>query len=146
MNARTSWTGLPLLRQEIDRLFTRFDDDDLGPTGTRMWTPSMDVCESNGNVVITVECPGMDAKDIHVSLTNDLLTIEGEKKTETETREKKGRTYRRERTFGSFSRDIRLPMPVDGSKIKAHLVNGVLTLTVPKSSQARPSEIPIQVH
>jgi len=144
MNSMNAWGGLPTLRHEIDRLFSRFDDDGLTTASYRAWSPSMDVCEKNGNLVVTVECPGMEAKDIRVSLTNDVLTIEGEKRTDLD--DKTGRAHRRERSFGAFEREIRLPAPVDGSKITARLEHGVLTLTIPRTAEAKANTIPIQVH
>ena len=144
MKALIPWTNLPTLRQELDRFFTRIDDDLLGPVSFTEWMPSMDVSESNGEFVVKVECPGMEAKDLHVRMENGILTVSGEKKSDRE--EKSERAYRYERMFGAFSRDIRFPKPTDGSKIKARLANGVLTLTVPKSaSPAQQDNIPIQV-
>jgi HSP20 family protein len=144
MKALMPWTNLPTLRQELDRIFTRFDEDAFTPVSLADWMPSMDVTESNGDFVVKLECPGMEAKDLHVRMENGVLTVEGEKKADRE--EKTDRTYRHERTFGSFSREIRLPKPTDGSKIKAGLANGVLTLTVPKAAEAAgKNEIPIQV-
>jgi HSP20 family protein len=138
------WTGLPTLRQELDRLFARFDEDMLKDVQLTGWNPALDVKESNGEYIVKAECPGVDAKDLRVRLENGVLTIEGEKKTEHE--EESDRMYRRERSFGAFSREIRFPMPTDGTKVKAHLANGVLTLKVPKSASApKESNIPIQV-
>ena len=137
-------TNLPTFRQELDRFFSRFEDEPFAPATLAEWMPSMDVTESNGEFIVKVECPGMDVKDLHVRMENGLLTVEGEKKSDRE--EKSERSYRRERLFGSFSRDLRLPKPTDGTKIKAHLVNGVLTLTVPKAvSAAEKKDIPILV-
>jgi HSP20 family protein len=144
MKALMPWTNLPTLRQELDRLFSRFDEDALAPFALADWMPSMDVTESNGDFVVKLECPGMEAKDLHVRMEDGVLTVEGEKKSDRE--EKTDRSYRHERMFGSFSRDIRLPKPTDGSKINARLVNGVLTLTVPKApATAGKKDIEIKV-
>ena len=144
MKALAPWTNLPTLRQELDRFFSRFDDETLAPGVLADWMPAMDITESNGDFVVKAECPGMDVKDIHVRMENGVLTIEGEKKSDREV--KSDRSYRHERTFGSFSRDIRFPKPTDGSRIKARLVNGVLTLTVPKAaSAAGQGNVPIEV-
>jgi HSP20 family protein len=143
MKALTPWTNLPTLRQELDRFFSHFDDDTLAPALLSDWVPSMDISESNGDFVVKAECPGMDAKDLHIRMENGVLTIEGEKKSDREV--KSDRSYRHERSFGSFSREIRFPKPTDGSKVKARLTNGVLTLTVPKSaSAAGQKDIPIE--
>ena len=142
MKALTPWIRMPTLRQELDRLFARFDDDLPVPSALADWSPTLDVTEVDGTFVVKVECPGVEAKDLHVRVENDLLTIEGEKRTELE--EKTDRSWRRERSFGSFAREIRFPMPTDGTRVKARLANGVLTLTVPKAAVAKASTIPIQ--
>lgn len=138
------FTNLPTLRQEFDRFLTRFDEDMKSPSTLSEWMPTMDVTESNGDFLVKAECPGLEVKDIHVRMDDGILTIEGEKKLERE--EKSDRSYRRERTFGSFSRAIRFPKATDGTKIKAKLANGVLTLTVPKSHEVTGlKDIPIQL-
>ena len=142
MKALTPWTPLPTLRQELDRLFARFDDDFVVPSAFADWTPMVDVTEANGEYVVKTECPGVEPKDLRVRMENDVLTIEGEKKADLE--EKTDKTWRRERTFGSFAREIRFPTSTDGTGVKARLVNGVLTLKVPKAAVAKASSIPIQ--
>ena len=142
MKALTPWTRLPTLRQELDRLFTRFDDDSPVASAFADWAPTVDVTEVNGTYVVKTECPGVEAKDLHVRMENDVLTIEGEKKADVD--EKSDKTWRRERMFGSFAREIRFPTSTDGTAVKARLVNGVLTLTIPKATSAKASSIPIQ--
>ena len=142
MKTLTPWA--PTMRQELARYLSRFDDDfPVLSKDVADWTPALDVTEANGNFIVKAECPGMEAKDLRVRVQNDVLTIEGEKVSDIH--EKTERAYRRERSYGSFSRDIRFPTPTDGTKVKAHLANGILTLTVPKAAAAGSATIPITV-
>lgn len=132
------------LRREIDHLFERFFGEPRGverPAG--MWTPRADVTETKDSVSITAELPGLEAKDVEVSLSGDLLTIKGEKKHERE--EKDEHHHLVERTYGAFSRMVRLPAPVAADKIKASFKNGVLTVTLPKTEEAKPKAIAVTI-
>jgi HSP20 family protein len=84
----------------------------------------------------------MESTDIHLSLQDQVLTLKGEKKLEQE--EKEEHYYRAERTYGAFARAIRLPAPVDGSKVAATFKNGLLTVTLPKAAAAKSNTIPIK--
>jgi HSP20 family protein len=128
----------------MDRLFERFLGEALGldrPTG--LWTPQTDVTETKDSVSIKAELPGVEAKDVEVSVSGDMLTIKGEKKQEKE--EKDEHRHMVERTYGAFSRMMRLPAPVAADKIKATFKNGVLTVTLPKTEEAKPKAIPVTV-
>jgi len=125
------------LQREMNRMIESFFDDPFRPLSTRRWldedrgfAPRMDVSESDKEICIRADMPGMDEKDIQISLENNTLTISGEKRTE---KEEKGQTYHRmERRYGSFSRSIGLPEGVDFDKIDAKFKNGVLTVKLPK--------------
>lgn len=134
---REEFHPFSLLRREIDSIFDRFFRGfELEPFRGRFgaFSPSIDVKESDKEISVSAELPGMDEKDIDVSLTRDSLTIKGEKKEE---KEEKGKDYyRMERSFGSFSRTIPLPAEVDLDKAKAEFKKGVLTVTLPKSEKA----------
>lgn len=136
------------LREEMDRLYDEFFSDfPLMPFGRRRMlaearhspqgligstvAPNVDVVERDGEYSISAELPGMEEKDIEVSIANGVLTVRGEKKQERE--EKKENYYISERRFGSLQRSFRLPENVDADKIDAHFKNGVLTLTLPKN-------------
>lgn len=129
------------LRHEIDDLF---DNVMRGlPSGAlprafgRNWralTPEVDVGETEGALTITAELPGMDEGDVEVTLSDDVLTIKGEKREESE---EKGKEFHiTERRYGSFQRSFRLPENIDAGKIDAAFDKGVLTVRVPKSAKA----------
>ena len=103
----------------------------------------MNISEDEKGIEVTAEMPGIDDKDIEVSLKNDILTIKGEKKQENE--EKNKDYYRAERSFGSFQRSIQLPSEVEADKIKASFKKGILKVELPKSNQARESVKRIEV-
>jgi HSP20 family protein len=127
-----------LLRQEMDALFDNFfrgfDIESFFGRRSRTFSPNIDVVENDKEIKVSAELPGMDEKDIEVSLNKDSLTIKGEKKEE---KEEKGRDYyHMERSYGSFSRTIPLPVEVDTDKVEAHFKKGVLTVTLPKTPKA----------
>lgn len=135
---------LSTLRDEMDRIFDRFFGEwpSLEPFRNG-WTPSVDVSETQDNIVVKGEMPGMDPKDIQISLSDGLLTIKGEKKQEEE--EKDENYHLLERRYGSFSRMIRLPHDVQADKVKASYKNGVLKVILPKSEEAKKKEVKIRV-
>jgi len=134
---REEYHPFSLLRQEINTLFDNFFRGfEIEPFRSRLgvFSPSIDVKESDKDILIAAELPGMDDKDIDVSLTRDSLTIKGEKKQE---KEEKGKDYyRMERSFGSFSRTIPLPAEIDTDKVKAEFRKGLLTVRLPKTEKA----------
>ena len=127
-------TGSPDLFKEIEGLTRHFwegfpfRDPTIGADVD--WTPSLDITETGKTVEVRAELPGMERKDIDITLDGDLLVIKGEKKHETE---EKDRCYHRvERKFGSFYRAVRLPYEVKAEKIDATFKDGILTVTLPK--------------
>lgn len=143
MSALMPWTGLASLRREMDRVFDRVFEpfpDEMRSLGE--WAPRMDVSETKEAVMVKAEVPGMDSKEIEVSLQGDLLTVKGEKRQE---KEEKGEHYHRvERSWGTFTRAVRLPATVDASGVQATFKNGVLTITLPKTPAAKGTFIPIK--
>ena len=118
------------LQSDINRLFDAFMSP-LDTTETRdVLVPKLDVAETKGKYEIKAELPGMDEKDISLSLEDGLLTISGEKKSETEEKDKG--YYLRECSYGSFSRSVRLPENIADDKIEAKFKKGVLTIDLPK--------------
>jgi HSP20 family protein len=143
MRALTPWAPMSSLRQEMDRLFDRFFEPQTEEAlALGEWAPSLDLTETKDALVVKVEVPGLDPKDIQISLQEQLLTIKGEKKVEKE--EKDERRHRVERAYGAFTRAIRLPVAVDGEKVTAGFKNGVLTVTLPKTPAAKGTTIPIK--
>jgi HSP20 family protein len=134
---REEYNPFALLRREMNSLFENFSrgfemEPFMGSLGT--FSPSVDVKESEKEIKVSVELPGMNDKDIEVSLSRDSLTIKGEKKEE---KEDKGKDYySMERSYGSFSRTVPLPAEVDTEKVKAEFKKGVLAVTLPKTPRA----------
>jgi HSP20 family protein len=142
------------LRNEIDRMFDRFDRGfrrsifDLSP----FWpaepsfegnVPAVDVTENDKAYTITAELPGIEEKDVDVSVSDDMLTIKGEKRQE---KEEKGKNYYvSERSYGSFQRSFRLPTGVDQDKASATFSKGVLTLVLPKTAEAQKQPKKIEI-
>lgn len=126
-----------LFRKEFDDLFDSFFRSfDLKhlETGAGSFSPRIDIVDSEKEICIKAELPGMDEKDIDVSLSGSILSIRGEKKEE---KEDKGKDYyRMERSYGSFSRSVQVPADVDESKIRAHMRKGVLNIILPKTEKA----------
>jgi len=102
----------------------------------------MDISETKDSLVAKVEVPGLEPKDIQISLQENLLTIKGEKSQEKE--EKDEHYHRVERAYGVFTRSVRLPMAVDASKVTASFKNGLLTVILPKTPSARGTTIPVK--
>lgn len=140
-----AWPPFENLRNEIDRLFDNFGFtarprrpafgfDLAQPAGDWAIAPAVDVAEKDGDFEITAELPGLDAKDVNVTVANGTLTIKGEKKENRE--EQKKDYYLSERRYGSFVRSFELPESVETGRIAASFANGVLTLKLPKSAKA----------
>ncbi len=126
------------LHGEMDRLVDNFFRGfDIEPFGGRLGTfsPGIEVTENEKEIKISVELPGMDEKDIDISLANDSLTISGEKKEEKESEGKE--YYIKERSYGSFRRTVPLYTEIDNDKVEAHFKKGVLMITLPKSEKER---------
>jgi HSP20 family protein len=142
----TKWTPfreVSRLRDEIDRVWQDFFGSGRGirPLGME-WIPPVDILDTADKVTVKVEVPGMDAKNIEISLSGDVLTIKGEKKTE---RDEKGESFfLAERNYGSFYRSLRLPVEVEEDKIEATYKHGVLTITCPKKEAIKYKQIVIK--
>lgn len=109
----------------------------------RIWAPAVDVHEDKEQFVVKADVPGLQREDIDITVEGDLLVIKGEKKEESEKKEKG--VLRSERFHGWFQRAIELPGGVDASKVKASYKNGVLEITVPKREDAKPRSIKVDV-
>jgi HSP20 family protein len=128
------------LRDEIDRLF----EAPLARTSEFLgWAPAFDVYEEKDNFVVKAELPGMKKEDISVSLQDGSLIISGERKSETKS--EGAEVYRAERYVGKFQRSVTLPTPVTAGKVTAEYKDGILTVTLPKSEEAKPKQIEVKV-
>lgn len=131
------------LQDEMSDVFGRFFEDwPLAGPRHGAWWPVLDVAEQENAFVVKVELPGMKSEDIDISVHDNLLTISGEKKESME--QKSENCYHVERRYGSFRREIALPSGIDADKVQASCHDGVLTVTVPKSEQAKPKRIEVK--
>jgi HSP20 family protein len=134
-----------------DRLNRIFEDAFRGSRGASeeewalggSWAPSVDIYEQEGNLVLKAELPGIDPKDVDVRVENNVLTLQGERKLDSEV--KRESYHRVERSYGAFSRSFTLPTVVDTDKIKAEFKDGLLRLVLPKKEEAKPKQIAISI-
>ncbi len=134
------------LQREVNKLFDDFFGRDFFVEpfrGAGEWLPALDVAETDESVIVKAELPGLSPKDVGVTLNGDVLTIKGEKRQD---KEEKTRSYHRvERSYGAFERSVRLPAIVKQDKIEATFKNGVLSVSLPKSEEARARTVNIKV-
>jgi len=133
---------LSTLSEEINRLF----DSPFGEFTQHMelfngWTPALDVYEDKDNLIVKAELPGMKREEIDISFHDGTLTISGERKYEQKNQD--AETYRAERFFGKFHRTLTLPKPVQSDKATATYKDGILTVTLPKTEEAKPKQIQV---
>lgn len=143
MKALMPGNGLTALRNEMDRLFDRIWEGEVPERTMGEWSPVLDFSETKENFLMKVEVPGIDPKDIKVSLQDHVLTISGERKREEEAKDE--RFYRMERSYGTFTRSIRLPMAVDEKKVNAVFKDGILVVSVPKAEAGKGMFVPIKI-
>lgn len=132
-------------RLGFDRLFEEFFRDiDAVPEGIPAFSARLDVAETDKAVTVTADLPGLEEKDIELSLNENVLSLKGEKKAESE--EEGKNFYRKERTYGAFYREVELPAEIDAARVEATFKNGVLTVMLPKSEKAKEEtrKIPIK--
>lgn len=133
------------IRKEMDHFWDSFFDLEprrrSGDAGD--WFPSLDLSETKSEIVVKAEIPGMDPKDIDISLSDGVLSIRGERKQEKE--EKEEDYHLIERSYGSFARSVALPKEIKHDKISASYKDGVLRIVLPKSEEAKKKEVKIKV-
>lgn len=131
-----------LASMEVDRLnrmFANFFDESFG---NRVWTPAVDIYETDNNeVVLKAELPDMKREDISITFENQVLTIRGERKVDETIR--RDRYQRFERSYGSFSRSFTIPSTIDAGRINATYKDGVLTVRLPQREEAKPKQIEV---
>jgi HSP20 family protein len=140
------WDPFRDLNMLQDRMNRLFDDAGRGyrngePAATTTWSPSVDIFETEGEIVVKAELPGMERKDISLNLEKNVLTLRGERRFDKETKEEN--YHRIERAYGGFSRSFSIPAIVEEDKIRADYKDGVLTILLPKKEQAKPKQIQI---
>ena len=132
------------LQREVDRLFDDFVRSTLAMAGNGSLMPSMDITETEKEFVITAELPGLERKDVEISLEDNVLTIRGEKKSETKPDDKNKNVHVSERSYGVFYRVLELPTKVDPSSVQATMSKGVLKITIPKPARPESKKIEVQ--
>src|SRR5574337_143739 len=145
--ALVKWTpfgDLPAFRREVERVFDRVLGElprlDLAGMG---WTPHLDLTETKESLIVKAELPGLDVKDLDINISGNTLTLKGEKRQAKE--EKDEHHHLVERSYGAFNRTVELPATVAADKVKAVFKNGVLTVTLPKTEEAKRKSIAIEV-
>ncbi len=134
---------LQSVHQEMNRLFGSFFDSPSSGSigGSRRWVPAVDLSEDEHSIVLRADLPGLKSEDVAVEIDNGVLTLSGERKSEHD-ESKQG--YRRlERSFGRFSRALRLPEGIDADSVEASFEDGVLEVTIPKPEQPKPRRVAI---
>jgi HSP20 family protein len=131
------------IRESMDRLFEDFFSRRPRTAGPLVWQPALEVYETDNEVVVKAELPGIDPKSVNVTVTAEGLTIKGEAKSE---HEDKGRNYyRRELRYGAFQRTVALPNEVKSDETKATFKHGILEVKIPKAERVRPKTVAVAV-
>ncbi|UCG91836.1 MAG: Hsp20/alpha crystallin family protein [candidate division WOR-3 bacterium] len=130
------------LRDDMDRLFRSFFGGPLEEV-EGFWAPVIDIEEDNDSYYVRAEVPGIKKEEIKISVRGNALSLSGERKQESET---KNKTFHRvERSYGRFKRTISLPSEIDAEKVKATYKDGILTVTLPKPESTKPKEIEVEI-
>jgi HSP20 family protein len=134
------------LQREMDSLFRAFSDEagvaNLTPYSFQF--PVAEFTETPENFLLKAEVPGLNAKDVQIEISGDVLTMTGEKKEET--RHEKANVHFTERRFGKWQRSFRLPAAADGARVEARMTNGVLEVTIGKKAEAKPQVIAVKAN
>jgi HSP20 family protein len=134
---------LSILQERMNRVF---EDAGRGwrsdePSSTTTWSPAVDIYETENEIIVQAELPGVDRKDITLNLEKNVLTLKGERRFEKETKQEN--YHRIERSYGGFSRAFSIPAVVDEDKIRADYKDGILKIGLPKKEQVKPKQIQI---
>ena len=123
-----------------DALGRPVEDSDIfsGP-----WAPPVDILETENDLVLRAELPGLKPEDVHIQIENNTLTLRGERRFES--KDEKANFHRRERVYGAFSRSFTLPSTVEQEKISAEFKEGILQVSLPKKEETKPKQITIKV-
>jgi HSP20 family protein len=143
MRTLTPFRGVSTLQDQINRLFSDAFERTEGESNLTTWAPAVDINESEHELVVKADLPGIDLQDLDIRVENNVLTIRGERKFENKVDQ--DNYLRVERTYGAFSRSFSLANTVNPEGIKADYQNGVLTLVIPKREEAKPKQIKVNV-
>ena len=146
MNSITRWDpfrGLSTLQDEVNRLFDSTYQANPNRSTLTAWAPSVDIYETENELVVKADLPDLTEKDIDVCVENNMLTIRGERKFDQTVKE--DNFLRVERSYGAFSRSFSLPSTVDTEKIQASYKNGVLRVELPKRAESKPRQVKVNI-
>jgi HSP20 family protein len=146
MTSITRWDpfrGLASFQEQMNRLFDDTWRTRDGESALTTWAPPVDIYETENDLVLKVDLPELNEKDLDIRVENNMLTIRGERKFEEKT--SRDNYLRVERAYGSFTRSFSLPNTVDTDAIHAEYKNGVLTVQMPKRAEAKPKQVKVQV-
>lgn len=134
------------LRERMDKMFEdslsrfRISEEETMPT---FWSPAVDIYETDENIVLKAELPGVDKKEVTVEVKDNTLVLKGERSREKEVKEEN--YHRVERSFGTFMRSFSIPVSVKQDQVKAKFKDGVLEVTMPKSEESKPNQVKVEV-
>ena len=149
LTRRSPFGSMFHIHRELDDMLSRFLGQDVAPTPYQgeaepvTWWPAVESYSKDGNLHVRVALPGVDPKDVEVTVADDYLTVRGERKSKTD--EKNGGRFVREFAYGSFERTFSLPEGIDPGKVQAKYTNGMLELTMPTPVAVVPKKVEIQV-
>jgi len=129
------------IQDEMNRMFNSVAR--TSDSGTGVWGPSVDISENENEIVVVAEVPGMKRENINISIQDNVLTLKGEKKRESDENEEN--YHRIERSYGVFERSFSLPSVIQTDRVTASYKNGVLSIKLPKAEEAKPKQIDIAV-
>ena len=146
MRALSRWEpfrGANTLQEHVNRLFSDVFEQSPKESNLSTWAPAVDIAETEQELLVKADLPGVDPKDLDIRVENNVLTIRGERKFEKHVNE--DNYLRVERAYGSFTRSFSLSNTVNSEAIKADYQNGVLSLSIPKREEAKPKQIKVNV-
>jgi|SRR5579862_1338492 len=146
MNGLSRWEpfrGVAILQDQVNRLFEESQRGGKADSSLATWAPAIDIHESENELVVTADVPRLKESDLDVRVENNMLTIRGERKMESNVKEEN--YLRVERTYGSFSRSFSLPNTINTENIKADYHDGVLTVKLAKREETKPKQVKVNV-
>ena len=132
---------LDTLQTDINHVFDTFFGERTANSASRRWVPAMDLAETDDQLVLRADLPGLDKDDVNIEVKDGVLTVSGERKAEHE--ETKNGYHRVERAYGGFSRSLALPRGIDAEQVRAEFDKGVLEVRIPKPAERKPHRVHI---